>query len=185
MFNPWIENSWVSNNSNHWIYESKWFFFSSFTPAKVVVYQSIHFLTHRSVFLRLSIKFELWIACVHPKHFATFVFVFSVWFFKMALHPLLDLLSTEFKIIEISLFCGEKHRKQEYPDSWLLLTRWRYLLIIEEPVFLTCDGWTLFGIFHASPAEVWLSYFNYDLGQSIQSLCFHLRIRISGILSWV
>ena len=42
------------------------------------------------------------------------VFVwFSVWFFKMELKPLLNLLNTRLSIINNGLFCGNEHRKQK------------------------------------------------------------------------
>ena len=41
-------------------------------------------------------KFEVWVSSL-----CEFLFGFSVWFFKMELNPLLDLLNTEFTFIDL------------------------------------------------------------------------------------
>ena len=55
---------------------------------------------------------------LYNQYFATFLFGFSVCrFIEIELKPLLDLLNTEFTIIENGLFCGGGHRKQRIAGS--------------------------------------------------------------------
>ena len=57
-------------------------------------------------------KFEVCVSHVQQQHFPTFLFGFSVWFFKMELSSLLDLLNTGFTIIiENGLCFGGKEVK--------------------------------------------------------------------------
>ena len=94
------------------------------------------FLAHFQQFSRLFDKFEVWVSC---EAVATFLIGYSVWFFKMELNPLPDLLNIRFTIIEIGLFYGGKHfgsktcrfltflpRSLHDGDFWSVLNRrWR------------------------------------------------------------
>ena len=155
VFKPRLENGRVFKKLKKQTYESKWFLWD-FTQAKVFIYQSIHlselagFLTQRTNVYTSGTFFafqtSLCISCVQLQHFATFVFGFSVWFFKMEFNPLPVLLETGFTIIEISLFCGGEHSKR------LPLTTWRCLL---NRGTCLADVWKHF--------KYWLSFSNPSL----------------------
>ena len=61
------------------------------------------FWPHTSKLSLLSNKFEVWFLVYH-RSTCDVLFVFSVWFFKMELNPLLDLLINGLTIIENLLF---------------------------------------------------------------------------------
>ena len=79
--------------------------FGEFNPAKVVIYKSIY--SSDLAFRRASWNFAAFKTSLKfgflVQHFATFLFVFSVWFFEMKFNPLPDLLNNGFTTIEIGL----------------------------------------------------------------------------------
>ena len=104
--------------------------------------------------LLTSLKFGF---LVKQFHFATFLISFSVWFFKMEIIPLPDLLNTGFTIIEIGLFYGSEHLRAkicrfqtvfEDGDFWSLLKRgWRVKtlqILVEFFCFIKFKHWTYF-----------------------------------------
>ena len=149
---------WSSRNSNYWIYESKWFIWA-FAPAKVVINQSIGVfkwfdrllkhhtnMCHTSEYfpafqtsLKLGFLYKSAVLCDVRVRFFCFDFckcnsTLCQFYWISDLH------------IEIDLFCGDEHRKQNNADSRVLLTRWRCLLNRGIPSLSTC-GNTLYTYF--------------------------------------
>ena len=65
----------------------------------------LHTHRHTSIHLCLSNHFEVWVSCVKPQYFATFLFGFSVPFLENELIPLLDVLKTGFATVIIEMVC--------------------------------------------------------------------------------
>ena len=84
-----------------------------FTPAKIIIYQSIHasdlagFSTRVRKISRLLNKFEVWVSCEAVCDIFGFVFLFD--FLKKEFNYLLYLLNTGFAVIEIGSFYGGEH----------------------------------------------------------------------------
>ena len=112
--------------SNHWIYESSDFYLV-FTPAKVVIYQSIHtsdlagFLAHVQKISRLfKHVLSLGFLCSSLSHFwSFFLFTFIKWnSTRCQIYWIPDLQS-----LKLVCFMVVSNWERNYADSWLILTR--------------------------------------------------------------
>ena len=110
-----------SINSNHWILESKWFF-SEFLLQRKILFIKVntrvirrafwHIVpTHVDIFVPFPQGWTLGFLCTTAQHFATFLYRFSVWFFRREFIPLTDLLHIGFTIIEICLWWWAQEAK--------------------------------------------------------------------------
>ena len=122
-----------SINSNHRIYESKWFFELLLQQKLLFIHSSAlaRFLTRVPKFSRLSNKFTVWISYVQC----------STWFFKNGIQPFPRF--TKYRIFNHwNLFVlWWQTLKWKYADSWLY---WQDgdVYLIEEPVVLpTCKNY--------------------------------------------
>ena len=146
-----------SKNSNHCLYQPKWFY-KAFTPAKVVLYQSIQssyliwraFWRTSSDFPAFCLKFEVWVSCEAVWEIFD-QFCFSVWFFKMEFNPMPDLLNTRFTIVEIGLFFDGEHlgaKIRRFLTCFDKITsRWRfntYFIIGDGDVWKHFKYWLCF-----------------------------------------
>ena len=80
--------------------------------------------------------FEVWLFCVLPQRFATFLFGLSVWFFKMDFNLLLDLLNTGLNLSKIcrsiSCFHWQDCNVYSIEESSSLADVWKHWFSIER-----------------------------------------------------
>ena len=113
-----------SINSNQWICESKWFEIFHFSAYTLKWFGGFFWRAsgHFPAF-NTSLKFVFLV-----QYFATFLFGFCVWFFKMELICFATF--TEYRIYNhwIGLFCSVEHLGAKICRFLTFSTRWRCLL---------------------------------------------------------